>query len=169
LKELERVIMNCRDCQSALPELLFDPTARDHDAAREHIRSCSTCHEEFASLQATFALLDTWTAPAPSAYFDQKLAVRLREEQAMAPAGWLERMQSRLLFNTGRQFRPALAGALGLVLLIGGGTVANFTNFSHPDKPKVSAAVEDLQILDKNDQALQTMDQLLQEDNSADD
>jgi hypothetical protein len=86
----------------------------------------------------------------------------------MPAAGWLERMRNRLLFNTGRQFRPALAGALALVLLIGGGTVVNFTNFSH-GKPEVSAAVEDLQILDKNEQALQTMDQLLQEDNSTDD
>jgi anti-sigma factor RsiW len=169
LKELERVIMNCRDCQSALPDLFFDPAALENDATREHIRSCAACHEEFASLGAAFALLDTWTAPEPSVYFDQKLAVRLREEQAMAPAGWLERMRNRLLFNTGRQFRPALAGALALVLLIGGGTVANFGNFSHPGKTEVSATVEDLQLLDRNDQALQTMDQLLQEDSSTDD
>ena len=161
--------MNCRDCQSVLPDLLLDTTARANDAARAHIRSCAACHEEFASLEATFALLDTWTAPEPSIYFDQKLSVRLREEQAMAPAGWLERMRSRLLFNTGRQFRPALAGALALVLVIGGGTIANFANFSPPGKTEVSATVEDLQILDKNDQALQTMDQLLQEDNSTDD
>jgi hypothetical protein len=169
LKELERVIMNCRDCQSVLPDMLFDQTALNNDAAHEHVRSCAVCREELASLKSTFALLDTWTAPEPSAYFDQKLAVRLREEQAMAPAGWLERMRSRLLFNTGRQFRPALAGALALILLIGGGTVVNFTNFSHSDKAEVSATVEDLQILDKNEQALQTMDQLLQEDSSTDD
>jgi hypothetical protein len=161
--------MNCRDCQSVLPDLLFDPTALSNDAAYAHIHSCAACREEFASLKATFALLDTWTAPEPSVYFDQKLAVRLREEQAMAPAGWLERMRSRLLFNTGRQFRPALAGALALVLLIGGGTVVNFANFSPSGKTEVSATIEDLQILDKNEQALQTMDQLLQEDNSTDD
>jgi hypothetical protein len=35
--------------------------------------------------------------------------------------------------------------------------------------PETSAAVQDLQILDKNDQALQTMDQLLQDDAAADD
>ncbi|HMH13086.1 MAG TPA: hypothetical protein VK578_08265 [Edaphobacter sp.] len=169
LKELEGVVMNCQDCQSVLLDLLLDPEAPNNAAMRKHILSCAACHKEFASLEATFALLDTWTAPDPSAYFDQKLAVRLREEQAMAPAGWLERMRSRLLFNTGRQFRPALAGALALVLLIGGGTVVNFTNFSHSGKAEVSATVEDLQILDKNDQALQTMDQLLQEDSSTDD
>jgi anti-sigma factor RsiW len=160
--------MNCRDCQSVLPDLLFGSKTPDNEDVREHIRSCAACREEFASLEATFALLDTWTAPEPSAYFDQKLAVRLREEQAMAPAGWLERMKNRLLFNTGREFRPALAGALALILLIGGGTIVNFTNSSQPNKPAVSAAVEDLQILDKNEQALQTMDQLLQEDSSTD-
>jgi hypothetical protein len=161
--------MNCRDCQSVLADLLLDPTSLHNDAAREHLRSCNSCYEEFASLEATFGLLSEWTAPEPSAYFDQKLAVRLREEQAAAPAGWLERMRNRLLFNTGRQFRPAIAGALALVLLIGGGTAINFANFSHSSKPEVSATVEDLQILDRNDQALQTMDQLLQEDNSTDD
>ncbi|WP_433965124.1 hypothetical protein [Tunturiibacter gelidiferens] len=119
-------------------------------------------------MQATFALLDTWQAPEPSPYFDQKLAVRLREEQALAPAGWFERLRSRLLFNTGRQLRPALAGGLALVLLLGGGAVANFTGFPH-STPETSAAVQDLQILDKNDQALQTMDQLLQDDAPADD
>jgi hypothetical protein len=36
-------------------------------------------------------------------------------------------------------------------------------------KPQASAAVQDLQILDKNDQALQAMDQLLQDDGPVDD
>ena len=35
-------------------------------AARSHIESCAECHEEFDSLEATFALLDTWKAPEPS-------------------------------------------------------------------------------------------------------
>ena len=82
-------------------------------------------------MQATFALLDTWEAPEPSPYFDQKLAVRLREEQAHSPAGWFEQLKSRLLFNTGRQFRPALTGALALILLVAGGTVANFAGLPH--------------------------------------
>ncbi len=119
-------------------------------------------------MKATFALLDTWKAPDPSPYFDQKLAVRLREEETLAPAGWFERLKSRFLFNTGRQFRPALAGALALILLVGGGTVASLTGFPH-SAPETSATVQDLQILDKNAQTLQTMDQLLQDDSPADD
>ncbi len=165
--------MNCQACQSVLPDLLLgqiqDQTTPSNAAARAHLQSCAACQEEFTSLQATFDLLDTWQAPEPSAYFDQKLAVLLREEQAKAPAGWFERLQSRLLFNTGREFRPALAGALALLLLVGGGTFANIANFSHFNKMETSATVTDLQILDKNDQVLQAMDQLLQEDGATDD
>ena len=91
---------------------------RSRTASR--LDSCATCQNEFASFEATFALLDTWKVADPSPYFDQKLAVRIREEQAMPPAGWFERLQSRLLFNTGRQFRPALVGAMALALLVGG-------------------------------------------------
>lgn len=160
--------MICHDCQSALPDLLLDPASPSNAAARAHLDTCAACREEFNSIEATFALLDLWQAPKPSPYFDQKLAVRLREEQAIAPAGWFERIRTRLLFNTGRQFRPALAGALALVLLVGGGTFAGISG-SHSRKAEASATVEDLQILDKNDQALQTMDQLLQDDSPADD
>jgi anti-sigma factor RsiW len=160
--------MNCKDCQSVLLDLLLDPGAPTHAAARKHLESCPKCNREFKSLEATFTLLDAWKAPDPSPYFDQKLAVRLREEQAKAPEGWLERLKSRFLFNTGRQFRPALAGALALILLVGGGTFANLSGFSH-SRPQASAAVQDLQILDKNDQALQAMDQLLQDDGPVDD
>jgi predicted anti-sigma-YlaC factor YlaD len=161
--------MNCRQCQSALPDLLLDPAASSTAAARAHLASCAACKEQFESLEATFALLDTWTAPEPSPYFDQKLAVRLREEQALAPAGWFERLRTRLLFNTGRQLRPALAGALALILLVGGGTIADLSTFSAQPSIEASATVQDLQILDKNDQALQTMDQLVQDDGTVDD
>src|SRR5205807_9405736 len=123
---------------------------RSNTAARSHVASCAKCNHELKSLEATFALLDTWEAPDPSPYFDQKLAVRLREEQAKPPAGWFERTKARLLFNTGRQFRPALAGALALILLVGGGTFANLSSFGHSTR-QASAAVQDLQILDKND------------------
>ena len=159
--------MNCQDCQSVLLDLLLEPGARANAAARSHVASCAKCNQELKSLEATFALLDTWEAPEPSPYFDQKLAVRLREEQAMPPAGWFERLKDRLLFNTGRQFRPALAGGLALILLVGGGTFASLSSLSH-SRPQASAMVQDLQILDRNDQALQAMDQLLQDDGSPD-
>jgi hypothetical protein len=160
--------MNCKDCQSVFLDLLLDPGAPATMAAKSHVEGCAQCAAEFKSLQATFAMLDDWKAPEPSPYFDQKLAVRLREEQAHAPAGWFERLKSRIQFNTGRQFRPAMAGALALMLVVGGGTFADISGFLRPSQ-QTSATVQDLQILDKNDQALQTMDQLLQDSGPADD
>lgn len=161
--------MNCHDCQSALPDLLLDPSAPSNTVARAHVDSCADCRQELESLQATISLLDTWKAPDPSPYFDQKLAVLLREEQTKAPAGWFERLRSRLLFNTGHQFRPALAGGmLALALLIGGGIFADLARVDLGEA-ETSPTVTDLQVLDKNDQALQTMDQLFQDEGAADD
>lgn len=160
--------MNCKDCQLSLPDLLLDAAAPSNAAAREHLAVCASCNEHFSSLKATFDLLDSWKAPEPSPYFDQKLAVRIREEQAAPPAGWFERMRARLLFNTGRQFRPAMVAAMALVIIAGGGTAANLS--LHSSGPvQASATINDLQILDNNAQAIQTMDQLVQDDGSSDD
>jgi len=157
-------MMNCTTCQGTLPDLLLDPAAPRNAAARAHIATCADCARELASYQATMSLLDAWEAPEISPYFDQKLAVRVREEQANPAPGWFERIQTRLLLNTGRQFRPALAGSLALLLIAGGGT-AGITAFQqHPAQAvHVSAAINDLQVLDKNEQALQQVDQLLQD------
>jgi anti-sigma factor RsiW len=160
-------VMNCKTCQAALPDLLFDPAAPRNAAARAHIATCVDCARELASFQATFSLLDTWQPPEISPYFDQKLAVRLREEQASPAPGLLERIRTRLLLNTGRQLRPALATAMALLLIAGGGTVG-ITTLQHPQPVHVSAAVNDLQLLDKNQQALQQVDQLLQDAAPAD-
>lgn len=160
--------MNCQTCKSAMPDMLLDPLSPLSVQAKAHLESCAACSKELASLQSTFDLLDTWSAPEPSAYFDQKLAVRLREEQANPPENWFQRLQSRLLFNTGRQFRPALVGSMALALLIGGGTFAGIASLPGNQVTTVSPTVGDLQILDKNDQALQQMDQLFQDDESDD-
>lgn len=163
--------MNCKICQTALPDLLLDPAAPGNAAVRAHIAECEACATEFAELNATLALLDEWQAPEISPYFDQKLAVLLREEEAAPPAGFFERLKDRLIFNTGRQFRPALVGSLALLLLAGGGGFGISTLMSSGHQPfvKASPAVKDLQILDNNEQALQQMDQVLQDDGQSDD
>jgi anti-sigma factor RsiW len=160
--------MNCKLCQAALPNLLLDTAAPENAAARAHIAACDLCAKDLASLQATLSLLDSWQAPGVSPYFDQKLAVRLREAQAGPPADWFERLKTRLRFNTGRHLRPALAGALALVLVAAGGGFGIAT-FQHPRTVVASAAVNDLQLLDKNEQSLQQVDQLLQDDAPASD
>jgi len=160
-------VMNCKACQAALPDLLLDPAAPGNAAARAHIATCTGCARELAAFEATLSLLDAWETPEISPYFDQKLAVRLREAQASPAPGWFESIRTRLLLNTGRQFRPALATAMALLLIAGGGTVG-LTAFQRPQPVRVSAAVVDLQVLDKNEQVLQQVDQLLQDAAPAD-
>lgn len=160
--------MNCKTCQTALPDLLLDPTAKQNTAARAHIAVCAGCARELAALEATMSLLGLWKAPEVSSYFDQKLAVRLREEQAAPAAGFFERLRTCLQLNTGRQFRPAMAAALAVLLIAGGGGIT-ISTLSSPSAPvAVSAPVNDLQILDRNEQALQQVDQLLEQNAPAD-
>ena len=160
--------MNCTQCQTALPDLLLDPGSKEAQAAQVHLADCFVCHEELAQLRGAFASLDEWIAPEPSPWFDSRLMARLRDEQAAAPESFFERLRSTLLFSTGRQLRPALAGALALVLAVSGGTALTVSHVLHPQAVEASAAVQDLQIIDRNDQAFQTMDQLLQDDSTDD-
>jgi hypothetical protein len=157
--------MNCKRCQSELPNLLLDAQAVP-SAVFAHVAGCPVCAAQLNDLRATMNTLNHWTAPAPTAYFDTRLHARLREEMAAPPEGFFERLRSRLLFNTNHQLRPLMAGALALVLIAGGGTYAGF-DFYHPQQQE-SAAVNDLQILDKNAQAIDQMSVLLQDDEQND-
>ena len=162
---------NCKDCRSHLPDLLLDDAyTTTHPEFKEHLDACATCRTELAELRSTFALLDEWKAPEISPYFDSKLQARLREAVEAPPEGLWERAKSFMLFSTGRQFRPAVAGALAFVLLIGGGTFANFYHFASPMPPvAASATVNDLKILDNNVQAEQQLNQLLDDSTSSTD
>jgi hypothetical protein len=151
---------NCTRYQETLPELVFDPS---HAAAdlKAHVAGCDLCHETLLSLQATLSAMDSWTAPELTPYFDVRMAARLREARAAAPAGWFEQLRTRVLYLSNIQVRPMLAGALATIIMIGGGTYAGLS----PAPVAPSAAVADLHMMDKNDQALSQMDQLLQADN----
>jgi len=157
----------CKDCRSRLPDLLLDP-ASVPAAVEAHISACADCREELASLRATFAALDAWIAPEPSAYFDTRLHARVREAQAAPPEGFFERMRSFLLFSTGRSLRPAMAGALALALIASGGSFIGIHGFPGSQPPQASATVNDLKLLDTNAQALQQMDQLLDDSDDQD-
>jgi anti-sigma factor RsiW len=161
---------NCKTCRTHLADLLLDESyAAKHPEMAAHMAECVECRTEWKELQSTFALLDSWVAPEPSAYFDTKLHARLREAQEAAPEGLWARMKSFVMFSTGRGLRPAMAGALALVLVLGGGgTLADL--YQHQAvAAQASPTVNDLKILDNNAQAEQQMDQLLDssDDNSA--
>jgi hypothetical protein len=154
--------MNCKAAQAAMLDLLADKTVPA--AMTVHLAGCEPCRIELAGLRETFAAMDAWTAPEPSAYFDSKLHVKLREAQAAGPEGFFERVRSYWVYSTGRHMRSAMAGALGMVLLLGGGTYAGI--YAHDQmvaSVTPSATVNDLKVLDKNAQALEQMDQLLED------
>jgi hypothetical protein len=154
--------LDCKTFQKELPDLVLTANARPSLAAAAHLRDCPPCAEEYLSFQATFATLDRWTAPEPSAFFDQKLAVLIREEQAAPRMSWFERLQTRLLLNTNRNLRPAMVSALALVLVASGGGIVGINYANVPVQP--SATVNDLQILDRNEQAFQQLDELQQDE-----
>lgn len=155
--------MICRKVKANLANLLFDPESVPADV-RSHVKECAVCHKELESLQSTMNLMDDWPAPEPSAYFDSKLGVRLREEQRAEPAGLIERMRARILFGSNTHLRPIAVGALALLIIIGGGTYAGLMS-SHPATPvKTSATVEDLKSLDDNAQVFQQLNSLDQSD-----
>jgi anti-sigma factor RsiW len=163
MKKTMELKTDCKTCRTHLADLLLDESyAAAHPEVAEHMAACTECRKELDELQATFALLDSWTAPEPSAYFDGKLHARLREAQASEPEGFWSRTRAFLMYSTGHRLRPALAGAMVVaVVLAGGGTFAGLYQHNSPVAVQASPTVNDLKVLDNNSQALQQMDQLL--------
>jgi|UPI0006787D8E hypothetical protein len=164
------MFMICRKVKANLADLLLDPGTVSAEV-RNHIDQCAGCRAELDSLRATMQLMDTWQAPEPSPYFDSRMMARLREEQRAEPAGFWERIQARLLYGSNMHLRPMAAGALALLLIIGGGTYAGWMSSSTSSRPvRASAVVEDLKSLDENAQILQqlnALDENGQDNNSA--
>jgi anti-sigma factor RsiW len=160
---------DCKTCNSHLADLLLDADyAAAHPELEAHMAACTECRTELSELRATYALLDHWTAPEPSPYFDTRLHVLLREAQAAPREGLWERARSFFLFSTGRHLRPAMTGALAVLMLIGGGTGVGI--YEHNNAVvAASPTVNDLKILDNNAQAIQQMDQLLDDSASSKD
>jgi hypothetical protein len=140
--------MNCKDVRENLIELLSEGPGDPAVAA--HVRECGACSGELESLRSTMALMDEWKAPEPSTYFLTRLQAHVREEQQKAPEGWMAWLR-----------RPTLAVSLAAVLAAGG-LFMRMSNFTHrdPGTPTVSAAVTDLESLDKNHDLLVNSDLL---------
>lgn len=151
--------MTCDKIRAFLPDMMFSSMHVPADV-RQHFQDCPICQGEWKEMQGTMRLLDAWTAPEPSPYFDVRLAARLREEKNAAAPGWLERMRSRLLFSSNLHLRPAVAAAFALILIIGAGSYEGFVNLEKTNPAggqTVSATVKDLELLDSNEQTLQQM------------
>jgi hypothetical protein len=143
--------MKCQEIRECMPDLAagLEIASPEMDS---HIRTCAQCAEELNDFRQTMALLDEWSVPEPSPYFDTRLNARLREEMAKPAPGWLHWFR-----------RPALALSLALVMTVGITVFHNGdSNVTHQPLAQVEpgTAVGDLQALDKNNELYSDFDVL---------
>ena len=139
------------DCKMAF-EYLLEQAEGKSTPASEHVKGCPQCAQEVESLRATLSMLDEWTAPEPSPYFDQRLQVRLREERQKTSAGFLGWLR-----------RPALAAGFAALLFAGGALIRVGSNGHQGSQMAVvrsTSAVADLQSLDRNEDLYANFDLL---------
>jgi anti-sigma factor RsiW len=149
--------MKCENIREEIKEMVLGGADAASPAVQEHLRSCSACNEELASLRQTMALLDEWQAPEPSPYFGSRLQARVREEAAKQPVGWLAWLR-----------RPVVAAAATVLVAIGASMleVGGFQDrhtIATNDGVRVNTpgtAVSDLQYLDKNAELFSEFDAL---------
>jgi hypothetical protein len=151
-------------CKELKDELFEAALAGGHpgENVKAHMSSCAACEHEFQSLRSTMNVLDTWTAPEPSPYFDVRLQARLRDlkEQPQGLfAQWMEKIGIHNL-----TWKPVAASAFALVMAVG-----IYFEIPRRTQPVVQAAcpVVDLQALDKNQQVLSELQDL--DDDSSND
>ncbi len=156
--------MLCKDLKDEIFEAALSGSAPG-DRVKAHMASCGACEQEFESLRSTMNVLDTWTAPEPSQYFDVRLRARLREvkeqEQHGLVARWLEKI------GIGRlSWKPLTAAAFTMIMAVAGGMyVANESHSNSGPVAQAACPVVDLQALDQNQQVLNAL-QDLDEDGS---
>ena len=139
--------MNCKDVREQLFDLLT-PGASAPEGAARHVGECASCAAELKALRQTMALLDEWKMPEPSPYFDVRLQARLREEKAQP--------QRRGVFSWLHvRWQPVMAAALSFAIAVG---VIVYQSVQPPQE--ASAAVSDLQALDKNGEVYKNFDLL---------
>jgi len=143
--------MKCNEIRELLPDLAAGMSAPAAEV-NDHLQRCIDCTATLNEFRQTMALLDEWTAPEPSPYFDVRLKARLHEEAAKQPQGWLSWVR-----------RPALAVLMAVVLVAG----TTFFVERNPGKhnhvianlgPVPGTAVSDLQTLDKDHDMLSDSD-----------
>jgi hypothetical protein len=152
--------MVCKDIKDEVVEAALLGTAPG-DNVREHMAACAGCKNEFESMRSTMNVLDTWTAPEVSPYFDVRFRARLREvkeqEQHGRAASWLEKIGIRQL-----TWKPLAALSCAVVMAIAGGVYVGsggFPSATHT-QANLECPVTDLQALDKNQQVLNELQDL---------
>jgi hypothetical protein len=165
--------MNCDVLKSQLPDLLLDASFASSDEgmrASEHLAECPACEAELQSLRATLQLMDMWQAPEPSAYFDTRMQVRMREELAAPPAGFWQTITNSFSGLLSHSMKPVIAGVMTVAIVVGGATFAGISFFEQPrsNAPEwgalqESATLRDLQSLDRNAQTIDDLDSLDQQ------
>jgi hypothetical protein len=153
--------MLCKDLKDEIFEAALSGAAPG-ESVKAHMSACAACDREFQSLRSTMNVLDTWTAPEPSPYFDVRLQARLRDlkEQPQGLfAQWMEKIGIHNL-----TWKPVAASAFALVMAVG-----IYFEIPRRTQPVVQAAcpVVDLQALDKNQQVLSELQDL--DDDSSND
>jgi len=157
--------MNCRNIHDQLPDVALGITPAPPEV-EAHLGECSQCAETLQALRSTMSLLDEWSAPEPSPYWDVRMQARLREEQQRAAGGWLQWFR-----------RPALSVAAALCLVVGIGVIQMERFLQQGETSQIVAphipaptgtAVSDLQYLDKNSDLLQNFEALDDMDGDSD-
>jgi predicted anti-sigma-YlaC factor YlaD len=159
--------MNCKTIHDQLPDVALGITPAPPEV-EAHLGECRHCADTLQALRSTMNLLDEWSAPEPSPFWDVRMQARLREEQQRASAGWLQWLR-----------RPVLSVAAALCLVVGIGVIQVERFLKQGENPQVvegirsnaptGTAVSDLQYLDKNSEMLQNFDALDDMDGDADD
>jgi len=156
--------MLCKELKDEIFEAALSGAAPG-ESVKAHISTCDACEREFQSLRSTMDVLDTWTAPEPSPYFDVRLQARLRElkeEPQGFFARWMEKVGVHHL-----TWKPVAASVFALVMAVGVYVEMPGTRGRKQPVVQAECPVIDLQALDKNQQILSELQDL--DDDSSND
>lgn len=149
----------CAGMETKLADLLLEPESASVEV-KTHVDGCEGCRGELEELRATMTALDAWETPEANPYWMTRFQARLEEEKGAAPAGWLERLKTRIAFGARMQVRPVAAMGFTLMLLLGGGAYLDVYWQQASTAPQPTAVVHDLQVMDNNAQLLDELENI---------
>ena len=152
--------MNCKQSNEIIRELILagsesGPTPE----LTAHLAKCLSCTRQWNQMRRTMSLLDEWQAPDPSPFFGTRLQARLAEirRQEAAPGRIFQWRFTRMRTAV---FAAALCIALAAGIFV---EQQQQSTTDHPiatiNAPK-GTAVNDLQMLDKNQDIYSSYDLL---------